>query len=183
MEDPSDTASQIAEYRRYFDSIYIAGIPRLLNDDGAFLSFITVVTGTEALAGLWAPSKQNGERFRGFVAGFYPSEYEPFVETLWELRNAVVHCFHPGPFALTHHASWAHLKKQGDAIVLNAEDFYAALLAASRRYFEALEGSLELQQSFLRRVASSNGGAMQVLSAVATSSLPPDASLERMRGR
>jgi hypothetical protein len=41
MKMSADTANHIAEYRRYFDSIYIAGIPRLLNDDGAFLSFIT----------------------------------------------------------------------------------------------------------------------------------------------
>ena len=183
MDTPADAVSQIAEYRRYFDSIYIAGIPRLLNDDGAFLSFITVVTGTEALAGLCAPSKQNGERFREFVARYYPAEYLPFVEKLWELRNSVVHCFHPGPFALTHHASWAHLKPQGDAIVLNAEDFYAALLMASKQYFAALEASPELQASFLKRVASSSGGAMQVLSAVAPSSLPRNTSLERTRGR
>jgi hypothetical protein len=174
MDTSTHTATQIAEYRRYFDSIYIAGIPRLLNDDGAFLSFITVVTGTEALAGLYAPSKKNGERFQEFVARYYPAEYRPFIENLWELRNAVVHCFHPGPFALTHHASWAHLKPQGETFVLNAEDFYAALLIASKQYFSALEVTPELQASFLKRVASSSGGAMQVFSGVATSSLPPN---------
>jgi hypothetical protein len=181
MEMSSDTASQIAEYRRYFDSIYIAGIPRLLNDDGAFLSFITVVTATEALAGLCAPSKKTGERFQEFVARYFPAEYRPFTERLWDLRNAVVHCFHPGPFALTHHASWAHLKPQGDTTVLNAEDFYAALLIASKQYFAALEASAELQASFLKRISSSDGGAMQVLSAVATSSLPPNNAPEQTR--
>ncbi len=181
MNAPVDSANEIAEYRRYFDSIYIAGIPRLLNDDGAFLSFIAVVTGMEALAGLCAPSKPNGERFKDFVKSYYPAEYQPFVEKLWELRNAVIHCFHPGPFALTHHASWAHLKLQGEAIVLNAEDFYAALLFASKQYFGALESSSALQQAFRKRVASSNGGAMQVHSAAATSSLPPNTSLERTR--
>jgi hypothetical protein len=179
MDSTTDTAGQIAEYRRYFDSVYIAGIPRLLNDDGAFLSFIAVVTGTEALAGLRAPSKPNGNRFREFVTDYYPEEYRPYVEKLWELRNAVVHCFHPGPFALTHHASWAHLKLQEEAIVLNAEDFYAALLFASKRYFSALEGSAEMQRSFLKRISSSNGGAMQVLTEVATSSLPPNPPLQR----
>ena len=38
MDASVDTSAQIAEYRRYFDSIYLAGIPRLLNDDDAFLS-------------------------------------------------------------------------------------------------------------------------------------------------
>jgi hypothetical protein len=181
MESTSDTASQIAEYRRCFDSIYIAGIPRLLNDDGAFLSFIAVVTGTDALAGLCGPTKQTGERFQEFVRNYFSAEYQPFVEKLWELRNALVHCFHSGPFALTHHASWAHLRPQGEVIVLNAEDFYAALLIASKRYFEALEATPALQQSFLKRVSSTSGGAPQMLTAVATSSLPPNKSLERTR--
>jgi hypothetical protein len=72
---------------------------------------------------------------------------------------------------------------QGEAIVLNAEDFYAALLFASKQYFGALESTPALQQSFRKRVASSNGGAMQMHSAVATSPLPPNTSLERTRDR
>jgi hypothetical protein len=179
----ADRAGKIAEYRRYFDSIYIAGIPRLLNDDGAFLSFITVVTGTEALAGLYAPAKQNGDRFREFVARYYPAELRAYAEKLWELRNAVVHCFHPGPFALTHHASWAHLQSQDGTIVLNAEDFYAALLIASKAYFSELERSEELQVAFLKRTSSASGGALQVLAAQPAPILPPDKSLERTRGR
>jgi hypothetical protein len=183
MSASASTADRIAEYRRYFDSIYIAGIPRLLNDDGAFLSFITVVTGTEALAGLYAPSKQNGDRFRDFVLRYYPAELRAYAEKLWELRNAVVHCFHPGPFALTHHASWAHLRSQDGTIVLNAEDFYAALLVASQRYFSELENSEELQAAFLKRTSSAGGGAMQVLAAQPAPILPRNASLERTRER
>jgi hypothetical protein len=172
MSASVDTAAQIAEYRRYFDSIYIAGIPRLLNDDGAFLSFIAVVTGTEALAGLYAPTKDNGDRFREFVSRYYPGDLRVHAAKLWELRNAVVHCFHPGPFALTHHASWAHLRSQDGATVLNAEDFYAALLAASRAYFSELETSEGLQRRFLKRVSSASGGAMHVFAAQPVSTLP-----------
>jgi hypothetical protein len=181
MEAPSDTANQIAEYRRYFDSIYIAGIPRLLNDDGAFLSFITVVTATDALAGLFAPNQQTGDRFREFIVRYYPEELRAHAENLWELRNALVHCFHPGPFALTHHASWAHLRPQGEAIVLNAEDFYAALLFSSKRYFSELETSDELQVAFLKRTSSASGGAPQVFAAQASPVLPPNKLLERTR--
>jgi hypothetical protein len=172
MTESVDTASQIAEYRAYFDSIYIAGIPRLLNDDGAFLSFIAVVTGTDALAGLYAPTKSNGDRFREFVVRYYPDELHAHADNLWKLRNALVHCFHPGPFALTHHASWAHLRSQDGTIVLNAEDFYAVLLSASKAYFSELEKSGDLQRSFLKRISASDGGAMQVFAARPVSTLP-----------
>jgi hypothetical protein len=168
MNASDETASQIAEYRTHFDSIYGGGVPRLLNDDGAFLSFISVVTGTDALAGLFAPDKPNGERFREFVSRYYPAELRVHAEQLWALRNALVHCFHPGPFTLTHHASWAHLKRQDGVLVLNAEDFYAALLSASRSYFSELETSAALQASFLKRVSSATGGAMRVLAATPT---------------
>jgi hypothetical protein len=165
MSAGAEIADQIAEYRRYFDSIYVAGVPRLLNDDGAFLSFITVVTGTDALAGLFAPDKPNGDRFREFVSRYYPMELRVHAEQLWKLRNALVHCFHPGPFALTHHASWAHLTTQDGTPVLNAEDFYAALLIASRSYFSELEASEALQSAFLKRVSAATGGAMRVFAA------------------
>jgi hypothetical protein len=141
------------------------------------------VTGTEALAGLYAPGKRSGERFKEFVARYYSSEYHAYVEKLWALRNAVVHCFHPGPFALTHHASWAHLRQQGEATVLNAEDFYAALLQASEAYFSELEQSEELQRAFRKRVSSSSGGAMQVFTAQAAPVSLPNMSLERSRER
>jgi len=161
-------ADQIADYRRHFDSIYVAGIPNLLNDDGAFLSFLNVLTGTEALAGLLAPTKSPGERFREFVGRYYPAELRAQAERLWDLRNAMVHSFHPGPFALTHHASWAHLQVQDDKVVLNAQDFYAALLNASHGYFAELSASPALQACFLKRISDANGGAPQVLVAQAT---------------
>ena len=56
----------IEEVRTEFDRAYLGGIPGLLTEDGAFLSFVAVLTGTEALAGFVAPSLSNGERFRQF---------------------------------------------------------------------------------------------------------------------
>jgi hypothetical protein len=162
MTEHSANVADIAEYRAHFDSIYVAGIPRLLNDDGAFLSFLAVLSATEALAGLYAPSHGTGERFREFVARYYPAGLKEDSIRLWQFRNAMVHSFNPGPYGLTHHTSRVHLTAGHGPTMLNAEDFYAALLTASRSYFLELDKSPELQRCFAKRIGDADGGAMQV---------------------
>jgi hypothetical protein len=157
----ADISAHITDYRFHFDAIYVAGIPNLLNDDGAFLSFVAVLTGTEALAGLFAPAKSSGERFREFVARYYPSGLKEQAKELWAFRNSMVHSFNPGPFALTHHASRAHLTAPSGITVLNAEDLYAALLTASQAYFADLTQSVDLQSRFAKRIHETDGGAPQ----------------------
>jgi hypothetical protein len=153
----------IAEVRSEFDRVYLGGIPGLLTDDGAFLSFVATTTGTEALAGFFAPQLGNGDRFRAFVSRFYPAELRGHATALWELRNAIVHAFHPGPFGLTHHNSRFHLTKTPSGqLILNAEDFYAALVSAARSYFAALASQQDLQTHFLQRVQNPSGGYLQV---------------------
>lgn len=167
MQQSETIGEAITDYRVHFDSIYVAGIPRLLNDDGAFLSFLAVIAATEALAGLYAPAAGTGDRFREFVARYYPDNLRGHAQQLWKFRNAIVHCFHPGPFALTHHASRVHLTTTGPGIVtLNAEDFYSALLSASRAYFEDLALSPEMQASFSKRISDTDGGAPQAWTVV-----------------
>ena len=68
----------------------------------------------------------------------------------------------PRRFALTHYQSHRHLQPSDSAIFLNAEDFYAALVQASGRFFQELEGSTELQENFLARLNSSEGGGIAV---------------------
>ena len=143
----------------HFDAIYVAGIPNLLCDSGAFLSFLTVLTGTEALAGLYAPNLSTGERFRSFIERFFPPELASRSSDLWAFRNSMVHSFNPGPFALTHHSSRVHLSTIHGPVVLNAEDFYGALLHAYRSYFVALFKDAELQSKFLKRLSAKDGGA------------------------
>jgi len=154
-------SSDVSDFRAHFDSMYVAGIPRLLNDDGAFLSFLAVLTGTEALAGLYAPSQGTGERFRAFVGRFYPPGLRQDSEKMWRFRNAMVHSFNPGPYALTHRSSRAHLTAPNGLTVLNAEDFYAALLFAAHAYFAELSVSAELQANFKKRTENPDGGAIQ----------------------
>jgi hypothetical protein len=153
---------EIDGYRQHFDAMYVGGIPHLMNEDGAYLAFLAIITATDALAGLFAPSKGTGERFRAFVETYFPPDHRPYAERLWELRNGVVHSFNPGPFfALTYHASRHHLKSPFGIVTLNAEDFFAALLSASSAYFEALLQEPDLQVNFQKRVKAKDGGAPQ----------------------
>jgi len=160
---PQTVGDLIEEVRSEFDRVYLGGIPGLLTDDGAFLSFVAVLTGTEALAGFFAPTLSNGDRFRGFVSKFYPANLRDRADDLWRLRNAIVHAFHPGPFALSHHMSRLHLTAPHGQVILNAEDFYAALVEASRAYFTALATESDLLKAFVARLNDPSGGMPHVV--------------------
>jgi hypothetical protein len=151
---------EIDGYRAHFDAMYVGGIPHLLNEDGAYLVFLAIVSATDALAGLFAPTKGAGERFRIFVETYFPEDHRPLADRLWELRNAIVHSFNPGPFfGLTFHASRQHLKRSPIGhVTLNAEDLFAALLFASRAYFDSLLNDSKLQENFQKRAAATDGG-------------------------
>jgi hypothetical protein len=155
-----DLLDEIDGYRVHFDTMYVGGIPHLLNEDGAYLAFLAIVSATDALAGLFAPTKGSGERFRIFVETYFPEDHRAFAECLWELRNAIVHSFNPGPyFGLTFHTSRQHLKSPIGHVTLNAEDLFAALLFASRAYFDSLLNDSKLQDNFKQRVTATDGGA------------------------
>jgi hypothetical protein len=100
---------EIQNVHHHFSGIFIGGIPRLLNDDGAYLSFICTFAGIEALAGYRYPNEgQNGERFRCFINEYFEPQYGLLADKLWELRNSMVHSFSPKHFALCHHQSDQH---------------------------------------------------------------------------
>jgi hypothetical protein len=145
-----------------FGRIYLGGIPSLLNDDGAFLSFICALTAIESLGGFLSPKLGNGPRFKTFVQRYFPNPYPAQAEDLWKLRNATVHGFSPGPYKLTHHNSPLHLTKDGGLTVLNAEDFYAILVSASKRYFDDLGKDTALQAAFVERANDPDTGVLVV---------------------
>ena len=150
-----------AEFRRHFDQYYLGVIPRLLNEEGMFLAFISLLTAIECLAGTFAPIQGSGERFKAFVARFFPDSYQPVIGQLWQFRNHMIHSFNPSPFAIVCHESRMHLVVAGEITVLNAEDLYADVLAASRNYFPALYSDLDLQTKFAKRVTDTDGGRIQ----------------------
>lgn len=147
-----------------FSRIYLGGIPSLLNDNGgAFLSFICVLTGTEALGGFLNPKvKKNGPRFRAFVKDYFPAPLNTQPDTLWKFRNAAVHGFSPEPYTVIHHCSHLHLTTDDGRIILNAEDFYAAFVMASKKYFDALETNASLRTAFEERANDPGTGVLVV---------------------
>lgn len=151
----------------WFNRIYVGGIPQLIRDETAFLSFVCMLAGIEALAGYHNPDASgqgaNGDRFRGFVGTYFPESYKIHVSSLWEFRNGMVHGFSPRRFALTHHNSGLHLRQARDgAFILNAEEFYAAFLYAVQKYFAEISLSTQLQANFLRRLEGPSGGTFGV---------------------
>jgi hypothetical protein len=49
-----------------------------------------------------------------------------------------------------------------EGVILNAEDFYSALLLAAQRYLGELRQSAELQKTLRERVESERGGAIVI---------------------
>lgn len=99
--------------------------------------FICSLSAIEALGGFLSPSLGNGKRFREFVERYFPDPYPSQAGALWKLRNDAVHVFLTGPYNLMHHSGHLHLTQDKDGLtILNAEDFYAALVLASKRYFD-----------------------------------------------
>ena len=75
----------------------------------------------------------------------------------------MIHGFCPRTFFLTKHQTHLHLREAASgATVLNAEDFYAALLEASRAYFEEIEKSSKLEANMLARLQSPQDGNIAV---------------------
>jgi hypothetical protein len=163
--DETSLLNDIQEYRQNFDSIYVGGIPKLFNQENAFLGFVSILTALDSLSGLYLPNQKTGERFRLFVLNFFPKDYKPLADELWQFRNSMIHSFNPGPFAITCHVTRNHLMpiqtNVGDITVLNIEDFYSTLLYASRKYFQALCIDKELQSNFRKRISAKDGGAHQ----------------------
>jgi hypothetical protein len=170
MPDWDSLSNSAAEFRRHYDQFYLGVIPRLLNEEGMFLAFVSTLAAIESLAGTYAPNRGSGERFREFIKRYFPSIYEPHSSALWKFRNRMIHSFNPRPFAIVCHNSRMHLVEAGDTRILNAEDFYADTVAGSRAYFTDLYSSTELQLNFEARLNQDDGGvprATQIIESVA----------------
>ena len=109
MTDTQEIDDVAAEFRRHFDQYYLGVIPRLLNDEGLFLAFLSMLAAVECLAGTYMPDDGTGARFKAFVSAFFPKTYQPHVDHLWKFRNRMVHSFNPAPFMILCHNSRIHL--------------------------------------------------------------------------
>ena len=158
MDEPEDLSVALVEFRQHFDRYYLGAIPKLLNEEGMFLAFISMLTAIETLAGLYRPSKDPGERFRAFLRAYFSETYHPLIDDLWRFRNLMVHAFNPMPFLIGCHQSRVHLVPIEGTRYLNAEDLYADLVAGSKKYFQAVYEEPALQEAFAKRVSEKGGG-------------------------
>jgi hypothetical protein len=107
----------------------------------------------ESLGAFMKPRGKNRDRFKTCVQSYLPEPLRSQADELWEFRNAMVHAFSPGPYVLTHFNRNLHLTRHRDGrTVLNAEDFYEAMVKASERYFGALASDAQLQFAFIQRL-------------------------------
>jgi hypothetical protein len=151
----------------HFCEIYLGGIPPIITNDSSFLSFICLLSAIEALAGFrFAHTETDpGKRFEGFIREYFAPEYHEFADgRWWTFRCRMVHAFSPAGFSLMHHHSEGHLRRgQNWKPLLNAEDFYAALVVAAQAYFRALRSDVTLQNAFIARLEDKHkGGALGV---------------------
>ena len=128
-------------FRTHFEQLYLAVIPRLLDELGSFLAVLTMLVGIDTLAGAFAPNNGTGERFRAIVGRYFPDPLRTHARALWECRTRMVHSMHPGPFALVCGQPKLHLVQYGTdtagrvVLHLNAQDLFAASIAASHAFF------------------------------------------------
>jgi len=96
----TDPLDPIESTITHFSQMYLDGIPHLIRDETAILSFVVTLCATEALAGYrYANTLGNnaGARFNAFVRAYFPPEYAPFAGgRLWKFRCRLVHGFSPG---------------------------------------------------------------------------------------
>ena len=170
MDQPDDISVVAAEFRRHYDQYYLGVIPRLLNEEGLILAFVSLLTAIECLAGAYRPKQGSGERFQKFVKHFFPAPYHSITDQLWQFRNRMIHSFNPTPFVISCHQSRMHLASANGIAMLNVEDFYADVLIASRGYFSALYSEPDLQTKFAERMG--DGGRIKPLTIVESVNAP-----------
>jgi hypothetical protein len=82
MADGQISDPRIEQTIGWFSTIYLGGIPPIITNDSALLSFVCVLAATEALAGYRFSDERNpGERFNQFVRTYFPPEYHPFTHS------------------------------------------------------------------------------------------------------
>lgn len=161
-----ESQASVAEFEAHFEAMYLKAIPRLLDEAGSHLAFLSILSAIDGLAGLYAPKLGSGARFKRFVEEFFPAELQGKGQALWEMRNLMVHSFNAGPFALVCGQPHKHLTPWGDATILNGESFFRALQFAASAYFARIRTDSSLLESFLARVRSDDGGAPDVVTVV-----------------
>ena len=157
--------SKITKAIHCFREIYLEGIPLIIQDKSAFLSFVCILTGIEALSGYCYGKGKVRTRFCRFISSYFPPNYESIVEDLWVFRHKMVHAFSPSCFALTHFEPDTHFNKTSDGrVILNAENIFEDFRLAAEKYFNEVLSDHSRQQTMLQRLDDlQDGGSIQIL--------------------
>ena len=85
LQSPPIMDPRIDHHLQLFSAIYLGGIPSIITNDSSFLSFISMLSAMEALAGFRYATTENdsGKRFETFVRDYYPPEYHEFSYGRW----------------------------------------------------------------------------------------------------
>jgi hypothetical protein len=150
----------LKETMRCFRGIYLKkGIPMLARSRSAFLAFICIITGIEALSGFRYETGNIEKRFTNFIITYFPKPYHSLTKALWDFRNKMIHNFNPSGFALTHKQSHLHFTKLKDGRpILNAQDFYAAFASAANSYFAAVTSDDAIAGLMVNRLKKVHSG-------------------------
>jgi hypothetical protein len=150
---------KIEQVLSYFSLIYINGIPPMVTDASAYLSFICTFCAVDALAGYrHGPNVRIGLRFKKFVATYFSDEYVGLDKQLYGLRNSMVHAFSASHFELTHNHPELHFTTKNQRTLLDAACFYTDMKKAADKYFAEMKSSADLQGLFIQYVDAENGG-------------------------
>lgn len=146
-----------------FRQIYLVGLPLMLQrNETAFLAFLCMVAGIDALSGYRFDIPKDQERFIAFVEAYFPADYKPHAEKLYLFRCRMLHNSSPAYFTVAHAAPAMHLgpSSLGDP-VLDDGTFFSHFKQAAEVFFAELDFDSQLQQGMLARLNNiDRGGAL-----------------------
>jgi hypothetical protein len=158
INDPTVLAA-VQGFRR----IYLEGLPIMLQrNETAFLAFLCMVAGIDALSGYRFDIAKDQDRFVAFIRSYFPPEYTHHAAKLYLFRCRMLHNSSPAFFTVVHAAPAVHLGASalGDP-VLDDGTFFAHFKQAAEKLFAELESNAALQQGMLARLSNVNrGGAL-----------------------
>ena len=134
----------------------------LRQNETAFLSFMCSLAAIDALAGYRYRTDRVGDRFKDFIADYFPFTYAQHAEKLYLLRCRMLHNFSPAYFTLAHANPALHLGtgSMGET-VLSDDAFFADLSKAATKFFGEVQVDSDRQDVMNDRLLNiDKGGAV-----------------------
>jgi hypothetical protein len=163
---PGDSGRQdLEEFAAWFDITLIKAtrefLQQLPNLGAPYLAFIACLTAIDILSGYRYETGDLRQLFVRFIKEYFPANYSPHAEVLYECRKTVIHEFSPGPRAiLVHRSPDIHLTDFQGRVILCADALTSDTAAGARAYFEHVRSDPGLLSAFRTRASGTAGGTM-----------------------